>query len=45
MVEAEKYNVRDKQYGVGFGHCNANVCNRRKHQQCEEPAVLDAIKK
>ena len=37
--------MRDNQYGVGFGHCNANVCKRRKNQQREEPAVLDTINK
>ena len=37
--------MRDKQYVVGFGRCNTNVCKRRKNQQCEEPAVLDAINK
>ena len=37
--------MRDKQYGVGFGRCNANECKIRKNQQREEPAVLDAINK
>ena len=37
--------VRDKKYGSGFGRCNANVRKRRKSQQREEPAVLDAINK
>ena len=37
--------MRDKQYGVGFGRCNANLCKKRKNQQREEPAVLDAINK
>ena len=37
--------MRDKQYSVGFGSWNANICIRRKTQQKEEPAVLDAINK
>ena len=45
MMEIEKYNVRDKQCGVGFGCCNANVCKRRKNKQREELAVLNAINK
>ena len=36
--------MSDKQYSVGFGCCNGNVCKRHKTQQQEEPAVLDAIK-
>ena len=45
MMETEKYNVRDNQYGIVFGHCNANVCKRRKNHQREEPALLDTINK
>ena len=37
--------MRDKQYGVGLGCCNANVYKRRKTQQQEEPEILDAINK
>ena len=35
--------MRYKQYNVGFGRCNANVCKRHKNKQREEPAVLDGI--
>ena len=44
-MKKEKYNVRDKKYGVGFRCCNTNVCKRRKNQQREGPAVLNAINK
>ena len=37
--------MRDKQYGVVFGHWNANVCKRRINKRGEEPAVRDAINK
>ena len=36
--------MRDKQYSVLFGCWNKNICKRRKTQQQEKPAVLDAIK-
>ena len=39
------YNMRDKQYSVGFGCWNANICKRHKTQQQEEPSVLNAINK
>ena len=39
------YNIRNKQYGVGFGCWTANICKIRKTQHQEEPAVLDGIKK
>ena len=37
------YNVREQQNSVGFGCWNSNICKRRKTEQQEEPAVLDAI--
>ena len=39
------YNMRDTRYIVGFQCWNANICKRRKTQQQEEPAVLNAINK
>ena len=36
--------MRDKKYSVGFDCWNKNICKRRKTQQLEEAAVLDAIK-
>ena len=45
MMESEKYNLRDKQYGLVFRRCNTNLFKRHKNQQREEPAVLDVINK
>ena len=39
------YIVRDKQYSVGLGCSNANVCKIHRTQQQEEPSILDAINK
>ena len=44
-MDTEKYYVRDKRYGVGFGRWNLNVCKKRKNKQREEPAVLNTINK
>ena len=31
--------MRDKQYGSGFGRCNANVCKRHKNKQLYQVVV------
>ena len=43
MMDTE--HMRDKQYSVGFGCWDANICKRHKTQQQEEPAGIDAINK